>query len=332
MLKNAVRRLPLILASVLMAGAAAAADYQARFSVSVAPDQPATLAANRFAEAVKSRSNGRLEVRVYPSEQLGGEPDVVQGVRLGAVQIAFMSPGALGNIMADFQILNGPFLWNDWDIAKAVLNGPFGQKLYEKFRTETGIRIADPLWYWGWREMTANRPIRKPEDLRGLKMRAPNIPIFVEMFKALGANPTTVNFQEIYSALQQGVVDGQENPVPAIWAQRFYEVNKVVSLTHHILQSNLIIVNDKFFQSLPQDLQTIFQEEISKAGAHNTELQQKAERDQLAKIREAGGTIVEDVDRAAFRAATLSVYETLKGNWSPNLHSDLEAAIKSAGK
>lgn len=330
MLRKALR-FACVSAAMLLAHTALA-DYQIRLSISVAPDQPAALAANRFAEAVKARTNGQVNVRVYPSEQLGGEPDVVQGVRVGGIQMAFMSPGALGNISADFQILNGPFIWDDWRIAKAVLTGPFGRELYERFRADTGIRVIDPLWYWGWREMTANRPIRKVEDLKGLKMRAPGIPIFVEMFKSLGANPTTVNFQEIYSALQQGVVDGQENPIPAIWAQRFYEVNKVVSLTHHILQSNLIVVNDKFFQSLPPDLQAAVQEEIVKAGEYNTELQQKAEQDLIGKIREAGVTVVEDVDRAAFRIATKSVYDTLKSNWSPNLYSRLEAAIQGAGK
>jgi TRAP-type transport system periplasmic protein len=320
----------LLAAGLMVAGAAPAADYQARFAISVAPDQPAALAANRFAEAVKTRSNGKIDVRVYPSEQLGGEPDAVQGVRIGGIQIAFMSPGALGNIMTDFQILNGPFVWDDWKVAKTVLTGPFGQDLYKRFQAQTGIRVLDPLWYWGWRDMTATKPIRKVEDLRGLKMRAPNIPIFVEMFKSLGANPTTVNFQEIYSALQQGVVDGQENPIPAIWAQRFYEVNKFVSMTRHILQANLIIINEKFFQSLPPDLQAIVQEEIVKAGEYNTELQLKAEQDLVDKIKGAGATIVTDVDRPAFRAATKSVYKTFESSWSPNLYSRLEAAVEAA--
>ena len=180
--------------------------------------------------------------------------------------------------------------------------------------------------------MTANKAIRKVEDLNGLKMRAPNIPIFVEMFKALGANPTTINFQEIYSALQQGVVDGEENPIPAIWAQRFYEVNKYISVTHHILQSNIIIVNDKFFLSLPEDLQKVVKEEIVKAGERNTELQMKAEEDLVSKIKEAGGIIVEDVDRAAFQEATKPVFETLAGSWTPGLADKLQSAVAEASK
>lgn len=330
MLKTAFTLIGLTTAGMLAASAAFAADYNIRFSVATGPDQPATLAAERFAEAVEERTDGQIEVQVYPSEQLGGEPDVVQGVRIGGIQMAFLSPGALGNVLPDFQIINGPFLFEDWETAKKVLTGKFGEDLFERLRAETGIRVLDPLWYWGWREMTADKPIREPKDLQGLKMRAPNIPIFVEMFRALGANPTTVNFQEIYSALQQGVVDGQENPIPAIWSQRFYEVNDVISVTDHILQTNVIVSNDEFFESLSPELQTIVTEEIVKAGEYNTELQQQAENDLVEKIENAGATIVTDVNRAAFRDATASVYDEFEEVWSENLYEDLNAAIEEA--
>ncbi|MFV0475724.1 MAG: TRAP transporter substrate-binding protein [Pikeienuella sp.] len=317
-------------ASLASAFVAEAADYNIRFHVSVGPDQPAAIAAEQFAKAVTERSEGRIGVQVYPSEQLGGEPEVMQAVRIGGVQVAFMSPGAIGNLMPDFLILNGPFLFEDWDTAKKVLNGPFGEKMFAELAEQTGIRVLDPFWYWGWRDMTASRPIRKVEDLEGLKMRSPNIPIFVEMFRALGANPTTLNFQEIYSGLQQGVVDGQENPIPAIWSQRFYEVNKYVSMTRHILQTNIIIANDAFYKSLPDDLRRIVDEEITRAGEYNTELQMKAEQDLVAKIREAGGEIVEDVDRAAFREATSGVYASFADSWSEGLYSSIQTAIAAA--
>lgn len=330
MLRKTFSLVGLVAGAALLVTSANAADYTIRFHMSTGPDQPATLAAERFAAAVEERSDGRIDVSVYPSEQLGGEPDAMQNVRIGGIQMAFMSPGAIGNLLPDFLILNGPFLWEDWETAKAVLNGPFGQGMFDKLKTESGIRVLDPLWYWGWREMTADRAIRTPADLDGLKMRSPNIPIFVEMFRALGANPTTVNFQEIYSALQQGVVDGQENPIPAIWSQRFFEVNPYISMTNHILQTNVIIVNDMWFQSLPDDLKTIIEEEIVAAGQYNTELQMKAENDLVAKITDAGGTIVEDVDRAAFRAKTDKVYEALSQDWTPGLYQSLQDAIAAA--
>lgn len=316
-------------ATLASALTAQAADYNIRFHVSTGPDQPAALAAEKFAEAVETRSDGRIGVQVYPSEQLGGEPEVMQAVRIGGVQLAFMSPGAIGNLMPDFLILNGPFLFEDWDTAKAVLSGPFGEEMFDNLRAQTGIRVLDPFWYWGWRVMTADRPIRKIADLKGLKMRSPNIPIFVEMFRALGANPTTLNFQEIYSGLQQGVVDGQENPIPAIWAQRFYEVNPYISMTRHILQTNIIIANDAFFQSLPEDLQAIVSDEIVKAGEYNTELQMAAEQDLVAKIEKAGGTIVNDVDRAEFREATKSVYASFADSWSDGLYDRIQEAIRA---
>lgn len=309
-----------------------AQEYDIRFSISVAPDQPAAIAAKRFAKAMDNKTNGKVHVTVFPSEQLGGEPEVLQGVRIGAIQMAFLSPGALGNIMPDFQILNGPFLWDSWSVAKQVLTGPFGKDLYNRFLKQTGIRVLDPLWYWGWRDMTADRPIRTVQDMQGLKMRSPNIPIFVDMFDALGAHPTTVNFQEIYSALQQGVVDGQENPIPAIWSQHFYEVNDYLSLTRHILQSNLIVINNDFYTSLPNKLQQQLLKQIRKAGEYNTKLQRDAEQDLLNKLRKKGMKIISNVKREEFRKATRVVYDEFKDDWSPGLYEKLQKAIKNVTK
>ncbi|WP_417722003.1 TRAP transporter substrate-binding protein [Salipiger sp.] len=328
-MKFRIIRAAAVAASILAisVGAASAADFKIRFSVGPGPDQPAAIAAQQFADAVAARSEGAVEVSVYPSEQLGGEPEVMQGIRIGGIQMAFMSPGAVGNLMPDYGILNGPFLWKDWDTARKVLDGPFGQSLNEELRESSGIRVLDTQWYWGWRQMTAEKPIRSVEDMQGMKMRSPNIPVFVGMFEALGANPTAINFQEIYSALQQGVADGEENPIPAIWSQRFYEVNPYISMTNHILQTNLIIVNDAFFMSLPEEYRTIIEEEIRKAGVANTEMQMQAEADLVAKIREEGGTIIEDVDRESFRKATEAVYSDLADTWSEGLYDRVQDAI-----
>lgn len=310
--------------------APAGKTYEAKFALSVSLNDAAGKAATELAKNVKEKSNGQLEIKIFPNEQLGGEPDVVQGVKQGAIHMAFVSPGILGNLYADFQILNGPFLWSDWDTAKKVLSGPFGQQMAENFRKATGIRVLDPLWYWGWREMTANRPIRKPEDLRGLKMRSPNIPIFVAMFQALGSNPTTIDFNEIYTALQQGLIDGQENPIPAIWSKKFYEVNKVISLTHHILQSNLIVVNDAFYQSLPENLRSLLVAEVKKAGELNTRLQLEMEQGLRDQMKAKGVTFIDDVDREAFRKRTEVVYDQFKDKWSPDLYKRFRAAIEGA--
>lgn len=306
--------------------AAPGKTYDIKLSISVSLTDAAGKAATELAKNVKEKSKGRINLKVFPNEQLGGEPVVMQGIKSGIIQMAFVSPGAIGNVYVDFQAFNGPFLFPDWEVAKKVLIGPVGQGISEGLRKSTGIRVVDPLWYWGWRDMTASRPIRKPDDLKGLKMRAPNIPIFVAMFKALGSNPTTVDFNEIYAALQQGVIDGEENPIPAIWSKKFYEVNKVVSATHHILQSNVIIMNDEYFNSLPKDLQDLLVTEVEKSGEINTKLQMEMEQSLRDQMKTKGITFVDDVDREAFRKMTENVYDQFKDKWSPNLYQKLRDA------
>jgi len=320
----------LVLGIILTPGTAVAKKYVIKFAHGAEPTEPTHKGALRLAENVDKRTNGDVKIQVYPSEQLGSERDTIEATKVGAIQMVFSSPGSIGVFQPDVQIFNGPFVWKDWNEAKRIMQGPFGQKIYTKLEKEHGLLVLDPSWYWGWRDLTTrNTPVRRPEDMKGLKIRSPNIPIFVETIKAMGASPTPIDFSEVYTALQQGVVDGEENPIPTIWAKKFYEVQKYVMLTAHMLQSNFVVVNAEFYSSLPEGYQKILKEETMAAGEYATQLQQGEENSLITNIEKAGTQIIRDVDREAFRKATEGVYGIFKDKWTPGLYQDLRKAIET---
>jgi tripartite ATP-independent transporter DctP family solute receptor len=328
-----IRRLfaALFCVSALLLGATCSAsaeqNYIAKFAFTTPLDGNGPgIAAQRLAKEVFAKSKGRLQIKLFPNEQLGGEPQVVQGVKTGTVEMAWMSAGVLGAIYPDLQILNGPYLFPDWPTAQRVLTGPVGQSIYDGLLKATGIRALDPLWLWGWRDFTANKPIRIPADMVGLKTRSINSPIFISMIKALGASPQALSISEIYGALQSRVIDSQENSLDLFYQRKWYEVNRYASLSRHILQSNAVIINDAFYQSLPQDLQEILVTETRQAGQLCASEQLKAEQDAITQLKAKGVTVIEDVDREAFRKATLKVYDEFKNTWSPALYERIEAA------
>ncbi len=308
-----------------------AKKYVVKFAHGSEITEPTHEAALLMAERVAERTNGQVEIQVFPSNQLGSERDIFEACKLNAIQMIFESPGSIGVFQPEVEIFNGPFLWKDWEETKRVMRGPFGQELYAKVLQNHGLRVLDPNWYWGWRHLTTrNTPVRVPEDVKGLKVRSPNILIFMETLKAMGASPTPVDFGEVYTALQQGLVDGQENPIPTIWAKRFFEVQKYVVLTGHMLQSNHILINDRFFQSMPKEFQAILQEEVLAAGEYMRTLQQQEEEELIAKIEAQGVTIIRDVDRETFRKITEGVYEKFEDNWGRGLYQKLRQAILDA--
>jgi tripartite ATP-independent transporter DctP family solute receptor len=308
-------------------GASAEQRYVAKFAFTTPLDGNGPgIAAQQLAKEVAVKSKGRLQIKLFPNEQLGGEPQVVQGVKTGTVEMAWMSAGVLGAIYPDLQILNGPYLFKDWPAARRVLTGPVGQSMFDGLLKATGIRTLDPLWLWGWRDVTANKPIRSPADMAGLKTRSINSPIFISTIKALGASPQALSISEIYGALQSHVIDSQENSLDLFYQRKWYEVNRFASLTRHVLQSNPVIINDRFYRSLPKDLQELLGAEVRKAGELCAQEQLKAEQDSIRQLKAKGVTVVEDVDREAFRKATLKVYDEFKPNWSAGLYERIQAA------
>jgi tripartite ATP-independent transporter DctP family solute receptor len=300
-----------------------------RFGHANSPGEVANDMFNEFAERVNKRTNGAMTIRVFPSEQLGKEADLVQQVKTGALDISAPSMPVMSSLVPAMEMASGPFLWKDWKEAETVLRGPAFEPLWDELRDKHNIVPLTKILYWGWRNFTfTDRDVRKPEDMAGLKIRVPESPIWVEMVRALGAAPTPIPFGEVYTALQQKTVDGQENPIPTIFSRKFYEVQGVLSMSRHMLQNNTIVINKTSLARLSPENQKILIEEAAAVSAKNTELQQAREQSMLEDIRKSGRTrIIDDPDRAAFQAKIEPAYSRLESRWGAEHTKRLRAEI-----
>jgi tripartite ATP-independent transporter DctP family solute receptor len=208
-------------------------------------------------------------------------------------------------------------MWTDWKEAETVIRGPAFEPVFDELRDKHGVQMLSKIWYWGWRNLTtAAKPVNRPEDLAGMKIRVPESPVWVEMMKAMGAAPTPIPFGEVYTALQQKTVDGQENPIPTIYSRKFYEVQGHLSMTRHMLQNNTMVINKRSFDKLSPAHQQILLEEAAAASEKNSRLQQEREKSMLEDIRKSGRTaIVDNPDRAAFAARMAPAYQRLEARW-----------------
>ena len=310
----------LVISTLLAFAVAQSAVHAAttlRFGHANSAGEVATDLFQEFADKVSERTKGEVKIRIFPAEQLGKEGDLLLQVKSGALDISAPSMPALSSLVPALEIASGPFLWNDWGQAEAIIRGPAFQPQFDELRDKHNILMLSKIWYWGWRDITTQpRAVHKPEDLEGMKIRVPESPVWVEMIRAMGAAPTPIPFGEVYTALQQKTVDGQENPIPTIFARKFYEVQAHLSMTRHMLQNNTIIVNRRSFEKLSPELQKIVLEEADAASAKNSRLQQERERAMLEDIRKSGKTeIVDEPDRAAFAAKMSPAYQRLEARW-----------------
>lgn len=285
-----------------------------------------------FASLVNSRSGGRLVVKVYGAGSLGAEREYVEGIRAGTVEAGIAS-GVIANFFPTAAVTDIPFLFPTSQVAWEVMDGPFGDKLRDMFLKQTGIR-ALAFAEVGFRHFTNNvRPIKSPADLKGLKIRVQETPVYVNMLKAVGASPTPVAWTETYTALQTGVVDGQENPVGSILSGKIYEVQKYVTLDGHVYGVDWFIINEKFFKSLPADLQYIV---LDSAQASST-----VGRGVLTYINAAGiQTLVDnklqiyaptDDEMDQFKKAMQpAVIDWLKTKVDPSLITEVQKAVADA--
>jgi tripartite ATP-independent transporter DctP family solute receptor len=273
----------------------------------------------RFADLVAERTGGELKVEIFPASQLGTEQEILEGVQLGTIHMFEGSAGAAGRFLPALEAFAHPFLWRDLDHMLAVARGEIGQELSQRLIDEHGMRILDMGWLFGQRHLTTARtPVSTPEDMKGLKIRVQPTTIYLEMIKAMGANPTPIDWKEVYLSLQTGVVDGQENPVGVIYSAKLYEVQDYLMLTGHITQNQVVIINEPFFQSLAPEHQRVLREAIIEAGDYQNALIEQGAAEDLEKLTAAGMTVVEP-DIEAFRAATANIYKLFEDQWGAGL-------------
>jgi tripartite ATP-independent transporter DctP family solute receptor len=270
-----------------------------------APGNPRHEAAVKMAEVAKAKSGGRIEIQVAPSAQLGDDAAMVTALRTGALDMSANSQGAVAGTVPEYAAFGMPFLFSDLQQVWKMLDGPLGKELADK-SAEKGLVV---LGYWdnGIRHMSnSKRPLAKPEDLKGLKMRTPPDAVTVDIMQALGAEAQQIKFAELYVALQQGVVDGQENPLMNIHASKLYEVNKFISMTGHKYEMTPLLMSKRSWDRLNDADKKVLQE----AAAEATELQRKLSKESDEKLiseLKARGAQINTVDKASFAKATGNV-------------------------
>lgn len=285
----------LAVAAFLFPGTGSAAKI--RISVCNSLTHPQTLGLQIFKNYVEERTKGDLQVAIYPNSQLGAERESVEQVKNGSLEMATASAGPLTTFNNKFMVLDIPFAFDSYEIAWAVLDGPMGQKLLESNEAigMKGLAYMEN----GFRHVTNNvRPITKPADLDGIKIRTMEAPMHMANFKLLGANPTPVPWTELYMAMQQKVVDGQENPLANIWEVKMYEVQKYTSLTGHIYDPMPLVANLAWFDKLPKDQQIIVQRGAVLGQNYSRFINKSREEELVAKLT-AKGMQINDVSAAA---------------------------------
>ncbi len=300
-----IRRTVLATALLAATGMASAQAIKLTLGHGAAPGNPRHEAAVKMAEVAKAKSNGRIEIQVAPSAQLGDDAAMVTALRTGALDMSANSQGAVANAVPEYAAFGMPFLFSNLEQVWKMLDGPLGKELAEK-TAEKGMVV---LGYWdnGIRHMSnSKRAISKPEDLKGLKMRTPPDAVTVDIMQALGAEAQQIRFAELYVALQQGVVDGQENPLMNIHASKLYEVNKFISLTGHKYEMTPLLMSKRSWDRLSDADKKILQE----AAAEATQMQRKLSKesdDKLLADLKARGIQINTVDKAPFAKATANV-------------------------
>lgn len=306
---------------VTLAAGAAAQTVTMKIGIGHPPGQSFVVASEKFKEMVEKRSNGRLKADIFHSSQLGGEREMQEMVALGTLEMSVSGVTVIYEPL--YAMLEAPFLYRDRDHIKKVMASPIVAELGESL-LKKGIRYVG-FYENGFRNITnSKRAINDPADVKGLKIRTPENLAQIETFKALGAVATPMAFSELYNALAQGVVDGQENPLQNIWTGKMYEVQKHLAMTGHIYNSAYILASDKFWTGLPADLRKIAEESIKEASYWQLDYIAGLDKKLLDDCK-AKGMLVTTPDREAFRKATAPAYDVFYAKFGDKGKKIIEA-------
>jgi len=282
---------------------------QMKFAHYAEETHPGHLAAKQFAAKVEERTKGQVKITIYPANVLGSPPEQCEQVRLGAIDMSLPTQGALDKYVKAFSVVMLPFVYDDYDHVYRTLDGP-SMGWFSPLAEKQGFIVLSN-WEWGFRNLTNNkRPINKPGDVKGLKIRTPPEIQLQAAMEALGAIVTKIAFPEVYMALAQNVVDGEENPIAVIYHNKFYEVQKHLALTRHVYNNMVHVVSAKSWAKLTAEQQKIFREESKSAGAYMRKAIVAEEADQIAKMEKAGMKVTRP-NLAPFRAAMKPAYERI---------------------
>jgi tripartite ATP-independent transporter DctP family solute receptor len=300
----------LFLAALLVASAipAAAQQKQVWKASDVHPlGYPTVEAIQRMGRKLEAATGGRISIQMFPSMQLGGEKEMIEQAQVGALQIARISVGAMGPVVDDLNVFNLPFVFRDEAHMRMVIDGPIGQELLERTSNAPTSRLIVLGWMdAGTRNVYANKPAAKPADLKGMKIRMMGNPLFVETMNAMGGNGVAMGFNELFSALQTGVVDGAENNPPTLLAQNHYQVSKVYSLTGHLIIPEIFVFSKRTWETMSREDQALTRRLSREAQLEQRQLWDAYVGEAETKLKAAGIQFV-TADKPAFYKATQPV-------------------------
>lgn len=299
-----------IVAMVMSFSHAAASDYLLNVNSALTTDDPLFKGLEAFKKNVETKSKGKITVKLFPSSQLGKDEDVLEQARAGAPVAVVVDGGRLAVFEKELGVLGAPFLASGYGGIRKVVTSDRFEEMVKKLHDSTGLQILSFNWWQGERHLLTKKKITGPADLKGVRMRTPGAPVWMETIKAMGATPAPMGWTEVYSAIQQKVIDGAEAQHPATYGSKLYEVISHITKTGHINLITGLVAGAKWFDSLPPDLQKMVREEALKAGdvaSYGTE----AALTDFEKKMTAKGVTISEIDITPFKEATASVYDKL---------------------
>jgi tripartite ATP-independent transporter DctP family solute receptor len=272
---------------------------------------PTVVAVESMGRKLEQATNGRLSIRMYGSMQLGGEKEMIEQAQVGALQLARVSVGALGPVVDDLNVMNLPFLFRDTAHMQKVIDGPIGQELLDKVTNNPQTRLVGLCWMdAGARSLyDTKKPIRSIEDLKGMKVRVMGNPMFVDMMNALGGNGVAMGYDQVFNALQTGVVDGAENNPPSFVFDNHYQVAKNYTLTEHLIVPEMLVFSRRSWDALTPDDRALIEKFAREAQFEERELWNRKEEDAFAKMKAAGIEPVRIADKTPFQEAVKPVWD-----------------------
>ena len=316
-------------ATMMLAGPALAADKVIKVGTGISEQHYQYRALQEFERYVEETSGGSLQVEIYPNAMLGSDLEVLESIKLGTVQMNVPTPSVLGNFVKEFRLPDLPYIFPDETIANEVAQSPWADDLLAKLEPVgfEGLAIGD----FGTRNITNDiRPITSLDDLEGLKIRVMQNPVILEVFRSLGTNPTPMGFGEVFSALQMGTIDGQENPYATILLSRFYEVQKYLSNSGHMHSWDVLVMGKQFYDKLTPEQQQIVRDGAQIFAASERKASQESEASALKELIANGVTYTEisPENQAEMRAAAMPTVEKYGNEISPEMFSALVALVE----
>ncbi|SCZ07966.1 C4-dicarboxylate TRAP transporter substrate-binding protein [Alkaliphilus peptidifermentans] len=312
------RKLALVVTVVLVLGLLAGCSgetksdevYTLKMSTQLNESSPMVQGFNDWADRVKERTNGKVIIEIFPSAQLGSDEDVIEQAIQGVNVAVLTDGGRMANYVNDIGIIGMPYIAANYDELLAITETSVFDEWVDELSKENGIRVLSFNWYDGPRHFLTNKPITTPADLSGVRVRTPGAPVWSESVAAMGATPIAMGWTETYNGVQSRAIDGAEAQHTATYGQRLFEVLSYINKTEHFQLANGIIVGEKWFNTLPEEYQTILVEECRAAAASNARLVEQIADEYEDKMVEEGMTVIE-VDKEAFRKAAEAAYDKL---------------------